>query len=179
MEAFLFAPHQWVEPEHGARITWERPSNLGYCSRGANELVAWEPLAEESADQEGDSAEINRVVGESRQLLDLEDNWDGEGASGYLKETLTRATDFLIKQWRRLWESERRNLPPPRIGPGPDGSIDLHWKGDGYELLVNIPRDGGTPASFYGDDHGSLYIEGTLDTSTYNQGLLTWLSQHV
>lgn len=39
-----------------------------------------------------------------------------------------------------------------------DGSVDVHWKTPGFELLVNVKPDGSV--SFYGDDYGSQQIKG-------------------
>jgi hypothetical protein len=69
-----------------------------------------------------------------------------------------------------------RELPAPAILPGPNGSIDLHWKTPRFELLVNVPREEANPATFYGDDYGSLCIRGNLNTTEEFVGFLGfWL----
>ena len=74
-----------------------------------------------------------------------------------------------------LWESWGMRLPVPRIGPGPEGSIDLHWKQPSWELLVNIPADANEMATFYGDNYGVQKIRGTLDPQKFNLGIAAWL----
>jgi len=66
-------------------------------------------------------------------------------------------------------------VPIPAILPGPDGSIDLHWKTEKYELLINIPGDLNAPASFYGDNYSTLKLEGTFDLKQLNFILIDWL----
>jgi len=66
-------------------------------------------------------------------------------------------------------------LPSPKIQPGPEASIDLHWKMERFELLVNIPNDPSKPATFYGDDYGDLCIRGNLNPSAPIPGLVVWL----
>ncbi len=123
-------------------------------------------------------AEVEKAIATSRYILDLEENWDDEGASRYSPVTWQRATEFLKKQAVTTWEVHGTMIPVPRILPGPDGHIDLHWKTDAFELLISIPPREGDPASFYGDDYGKLSIEGTLRPETINNGLLSWLSKN-
>lgn len=65
-----------------------------------------------------------------------------------------------------------------RVLPGPDGSIDLHWESEQYELLINVPSDE-SAASFYGDDkeRSGTVIKGTVDLSTTHQWLFQWMEQ--
>ncbi|MBI4661430.1 MAG: hypothetical protein HY735_21620 [Verrucomicrobia bacterium] len=73
----------------------------------------------------------------------------------------------------------RASIPPPKILPGPDGSIDVHWKTKTCELLVNVPAGSNQRADFYGDDYGSLRIKGTIDPENPSSGLLFWLTSKV
>ena len=120
---------------------------------------------------------IAEAVDASRTMLELEDDWDREGSRGYAEATWKRATQFVSKHARWAWEKCGVRIDAPRIRPGPEGSIDLHWKTENYELLLNVPSNGEEPASFYGDDYGKFTIKGTLDPSAYNRGLLMWLAR--
>jgi hypothetical protein len=117
-------------------------------------------------------AALDAEIAESKRLLSFGDNWDGEGSCGYSLDTWRRATSFLINQ---AFGFVRRGetFPIPRILPGPHGSIDLHWKSTGLELLVNVPPSG--PAAFFGDEPTGGHIRGSLDPSRFNLGLTTWL----
>jgi len=84
---------------------------------------------------------IADAISSSRWILNLNDDWDEKGSSGYEQTTWQRACDFLLLQAKFARETHKRNLPAPRILPGPDGSIDVHWKMPQFELLVNIPED--------------------------------------
>ena len=42
-----------------------------------------------------DTAQLDEAIEESRQILELRDNWDGEGGESYLESTWQRAVDFL------------------------------------------------------------------------------------
>jgi hypothetical protein len=105
----------------------------------------------------------------------LEADWDGEGSAAYERAVGERATDFVVKNAKALWNTFGRRMDVPDIAPGPKGSIDVHWKTRRYELLVNFPPAPSEMASFYGDDYGKMVIKGTLDPKTTNAGLLACL----
>jgi hypothetical protein len=122
-------------------------------------------------------------IEQSRDILNFEDDWDDEGSPAYKTSTWERATSFLRRSALHLWQAHHIVLDIPKILPGPVGSIDLHWKTDQRELLINIPETLDEPANFYGDDSASREhlpnqtVKGTLDTSKENQWLLMWLMQ--
>ena len=95
---------------------------------------------------------FDKSLENSRSLLDLKDNWDGEGSAGYTKSTWTRARDFLFRHAFRFFRSQKKCFDPPEILPGPNGSIDLHWKTDARELLINVPARPEDTIAYYGDD---------------------------
>jgi len=68
-------------------------------------------------------------------------------------------------------------IDAPHIHPGPDGSIDIHWKNDNYELLLNVPVEEGSLAGFYGDNISGNMIKGKMNISDgkMNNGLILWL----
>ena len=118
--------------------------------------------------------ELEAEIKHAAAILKLTDNWDGEGSPGYKADTLKRAVWFLTSHAERLCSKYGVRLPVPKIGPGPNGSIDIHWKSP-WELLINIPADPNEMASFYGDNYGSQKIRGSFDLKTFNLGPFTWL----
>jgi hypothetical protein len=124
-----------------------------------------------------DLAALTAPIVASRAMLDLGADWDGEGSPGYKENTWLRAIDFLIGNALGLWEELSVAVPPLKIGKGPGGSIDLHWRTPDRELLINIPPGQDSPADYYGDDqHGGHVVKGTLDPSGDNLWLLMWLT---
>ena len=108
----------------------------------------------------------------------LPDNWDDEGSPAYSKEVISRAAAFVKVNALSCHQRFGSVIRVPKILPGPDGSIDVHWKTAEYEMLVNISADPKAPASFYGDDYGTAKITGSFDPEKSNLGLLTWLTEH-
>ena len=118
---------------------------------------------------------VERAIDASRRILDLNPGWDDEGALT-CTQAWHRATDFLRRQARWVFDHLGVVLDGPELLPLSDGSIDMHWDLGSCELLINVPSDESRPASFYGDDRGALNIKGTLFTETFNEGLLQWLA---
>jgi hypothetical protein len=121
--------------------------------------------------------QIMAALDESRRILEWDDDWDGEGSPKYEETTWQRAADFLRSNALRLWEEYASSIEAPRVLPGPDGSIDIHWQTGDHELLVNIPADSDELATYYGDTPKGHVIKGKLDTSADNPWLLMWLAK--
>lgn len=68
-------------------------------------------------------------------------------------------------------------IEPPRILPGPKGSIDIHWKTSKRELLINVPEDDTVPADYYGSGGATDIIKGKLETTAKNEWILAWLTR--
>lgn len=123
------------------------------------------------------SSGLEEVIEESRSILDMGDDWDGEGAAAYSEATWTRAVEFL-RTGARQHVGVRGSLAlVPRILPGPDGSVDLHWKHQNTELLVNIPADPAAPIDFYGDRGSRSIIKGKLDAAHDTSWIFQWLTK--
>jgi hypothetical protein len=109
-------------------------------------------------------------------MLQLEDDWDGEGSPRYDEATWTRAVAFLIGNASLLLRQQGVVMTAPEILPGPNGSVDLLWRVPGRELLVNVPTDPARPARYYGDDRTGRYpVRGELDLAVPNQWLPMWV----
>jgi len=121
---------------------------------------------------------ITKAIEDSRKILELQDNWDDEGAKAYKKETWDRAVEVVRRSCEEMWENFVTTMPAPRILAGPDGTIDLHWKTAKFELLVNIPEDPTDPITYYGDDYGMNTAKGTIDPNRPSHILLCWLNEH-
>jgi len=134
--------------------------------------------AEASTTQEfPDFTALQPVIVDSTKLLSLKDDWDGEGSPGYSTATWERAIFILLREAEILWRYGRVTLPAPGIQAGPDGSIDLHWKLDTVELLINIPANTGELFTYYGDSKVGQIVKGSFGTNMSTQWLMLWLIQ--
>lgn len=121
---------------------------------------------------------VERAIDASNYIRELREDWDGQVGRPYVSETLDRAIQFVREYAVLLSLKFGVIVSAPRILPGPDGSIDIHWKSDKHELLVNVPSNPEEPATFYGDDYGSVNIKGSFKLSSTNLGLIGWLAEH-
>ncbi len=121
--------------------------------------------------------QIVAAVEHARTLLDLGDNWDGEGSPSYSEATLERASDFLIASSVGLWEHYGRVMPLPQIEPGPGGSIDFHWQVGAREILLNLPANSDDMLDFCGDTASGESVKGRAYAATVGSWLLAWLTE--
>src|SRR5580658_1862220 len=120
-------------------------------------------------------ANISEEIERSREILKLPEDWDGEGSVGYSEDTWVRVRDFVWNQAKAYWERHHRAIDCPRIEPGPNGRIDIHWKTNTSELLINVPVNRDESLSFYGDTKAGSHIKGSLKDSDYKQAMWLWL----
>ncbi len=96
--------------------------------------------------------DVYSIVSEAKKrILHLEEDWDAEGWPAYEEKTLDDAAAFLY----RLDPMEAKKV---RILPASGGSIDLHWKTEEFEFLINFSPDGSV--DYYGDDYSGNLVQG-------------------
>lgn len=122
------------------------------------------------------SKSIAAAIAESRSILELQDDWDGEGSPRYEPAVWDRATNFLKrvaivhKEQFGVW------IPAPAILAGPEGGIDLNWEAEQGRLLVHIPVSEKKPIDFYGDNRAGQIVKGQLPMTADYRWLLMWLT---
>lgn len=121
--------------------------------------------------------DLNAAIEASREMLQWPDDWDGEGSPRYEVSTWERAVAFLRGSAERLSQECGLVADVPRIQPGPNGSIDLHWLTAERELLINFPADPSEPIEFYGDGPPNNMVKGRLPDATPKCWLLRWLAE--
>lgn len=110
---------------------------------------------------------LDDVIEKSKWLLELKDGWD-DGRKAITRETWDAAIAFLKQTQEWIYDSAEML---PRLGPGPDGGIDLHWKNDKMEVLVGIPPSPATLAPFYGDNKLGEKAEGQVSVHSKYFGM--------
>jgi len=121
---------------------------------------------------------VAQTLQESRSLLELGDDWDGDRTPGFSERTWHRAADFVARGATQLLERNGVVTDDVEIMPASDGALGIDWRTATRELLVTIPADPSKDALFYGDDGaGRRTIKGTLDTSAPNRWLTVWLAE--
>jgi hypothetical protein len=131
------------------------------------EVGVWEPQPE----NQGLTDEVDRA----KDIIATTEEDDDVQISSL--DTLARAEAFVVAQSAKIQEICGIIPAVPSFEFGPARSIDLHWKRNGWELLVNIPADSGQLASFYGDDYGEQRTKGTFNPKDFNYGIAMWLME--
>lgn len=116
----------------------------------------------------------------SKELLLLEEDWDGMGAKAPNKEIYDASIDFLMMYIHHL-ASRRVFIETPEINLCPNQSIDLSWRAKNARMLINIRKDEQSviKAFYYGDNIDNLNpIQGSveLDSVTY---LAMWMQDNL
>lgn len=91
---------------------------------------------------------IYNTIREAEYILDLEDDWDDEGAVSISIDTFDKAINFIKEYSISLLENHKLILVAPTISPVGNGSIDVLWQTQDNSLLVNI--NNGNFAYYYG-----------------------------
>jgi hypothetical protein len=116
------------------------------------------------------------AIERSKVILDLADDWDDAGSPPFKPETWERVRQILLIHAGLVWQRSGLIIPVPRIVPGPEGSIDIHWKTPRRELLLNIPEDAREAMTYYGDDFEEDRRKGIIEPGALNPGLFAWLT---
>jgi hypothetical protein len=120
-------------------------------------------------------SDISSVIRAARALVDLGENWDGEGGRGYSLETWKRVKKFLVSHA----SVARSPLPVPAINPADQGSFDVFWRLSDRQLLVNFPEDEFAPITYYGQNQqGDNTISGRITAGKKRLDLVAWLTQN-
>src|SRR5712692_8185081 len=98
------------------------------------------------------SVRIAAAIESSRRILDLPENWDEEGSPAYAEATWGRAAYHAKQTAIEYRKSNGVWVNPPKITPGPDGSIDVRWKTLERSVLINFPAADTEPVQFFGSD---------------------------
>lgn len=117
------------------------------------------------------SAEVEQAIENSRYLLGLGDDWNGDGARAIQRSTWLVATNLVRRTALTLGARTGIQLPPPEIGPCADGSIDLFWDTAAFTLLINI-QPNSAESDFYGDNRVGLKLKGTFNPESQELGFL-------
>lgn len=127
----------------------------------------------------GELSPFVQEIERSRAMLDLEDDWDGEGSPGYAEETWRRAVGIAIAGARNYLTTRKAAPPTPVFSKGPEGSVDILWWSGNRRLMINVPAEENDPVTYHGYDRENANREtkGVLDPYDSNGWMLSWLTE--
>jgi hypothetical protein len=169
----LFGTPKFFTTEEPLRLVSLSESLMGdsfVYVRGAERV---RPLLRERT--EGRDFALSAELSHAEGIFIHSESEGDEDSPSFSDVAMLRARIFLLAQSKQFHKICGYFPPAPRIGPGPNGSVDLYWKEKDWELLINIPADSGKMATFYGDDYGSQKIKGSFSPNSFNYGIVPWL----
>lgn len=159
---------EWVEVEVSnppSDAAFEIPPQYYQAAEGI--LISSKSKERQSphkSSQAEESDDIDSAIEQSRWMLDLEENWDDDGAPAVRDSVWRRATNLLREIATKFEKDYRRVIPLPSIMPTGDGGIDLHWRNSRFDILLNVPPEAEELATFYGENakNPELGFEGSV-----------------
>ena len=115
------------------------------------------------------------IADSARMLLQLGDDWDGEGSAGYADGTIGRMNEFFRQHEGFLFRFWGYSMTIPDIGSGPSDSVDIYWNNEHGSLLVNIPASAGQSATYSGSDTHGHRSKGSFDPVRIHLGVIQCL----
>ena len=77
----------------------------------------------------------NQIVDKLAQMRELQDDWDGQGASAPTAENMGAAENW-VGEMRRYSQA----IPPSQVVPGVAGEVLLMWQKEGFYLEAEISK---------------------------------------
>jgi hypothetical protein len=110
-------------------------------------------------------------------IVDLQDDWDNEGAVAINKELYRDSIQFLIDYSLALFNIHNVVIEAPEINPCRDGTIDISWKTGNVRLLLNFRLNNGhSKALFYRDHYNNEKSnKGELALDEIDESFLVWM----
>lgn len=114
-----------------------------------------------------------QVITEARSILGEPDEETGCVIN---PESFEEAVRFVINL--ELYSGPNK-IPIPNITPDGTGGVDVYYKNEMAELLINFGKDNFCHPNFYGDkddSKGEIYIKGVLNSKDINNfHIFIWL----
>ena len=121
---------------------------------------------------------IYKAIQNSKNLLDLKEDWDDEGALACSPKTYLRAIEFLVRYSNEVLITYNIIIDFPEINLAKNGSIDLEWRNENYILLINFINSKELDIHYYGEDSISkTIIKGFIDYKSINKDLAFWMQK--
>jgi len=94
----------------------------------------------------------------SENIVGLPDNWDEEGSKAITIEAWNHTTTLLRKILYDLWYNGF-DISIPLVLPNTDGSFDIDWETEEFQLLLTIPANIKELVHIYGEKSGQPEYE--------------------
>lgn len=122
---------------------------------------------------------LEDILNESISYIrNLPQDWDDDNAPKFKEETIRRTSELVREICHQIWEAEIE-IPPPKIQHTSNGSIDINWESEKFELLINIPDDIDKSVNFFGEHlgHPEDDIANRMNYVLVLEMIISWLKK--
>jgi hypothetical protein len=112
-------------------------------------------------------SELYDEINYSKYIVDLKDDWDGEGSVGYKVSMWSSVVKFLVDYARWIFLQTGKVLYRPNIYNGKGGGIDVLWDEHKFQMLFRIDSEASNVV-FYADDKNGQTSEGVFFIENVN-----------
>jgi hypothetical protein len=159
------------QPKSSVWTQYNSSQNSIYISNEKTETEFRYTFQSFSATLPIDLVAISECIKKSEKIVELPNDWDGEGSENYTQETFIATISFLINYAKQIYLESKICIDIPKIYPSANGSIDIDWETGTYGFLINIAK-GGKKATYYADDKKLQMTEGMFNPNSFNINLL-------
>lgn len=154
----------WFEQSDPSQQGWtiQKPLGASKLSNRSKEI-----------NRENDAIEAE--IATASFILNIEAEADDPDFIPYSTDTLKRAVMFLRRLALHAHSCGFSGIGVPEFLPSAKGSIDLLWRNDSRQLLMNFSNNLSDRISFYGRK-GKSEISGRFDAEDFRPELVYWLA---
>jgi hypothetical protein len=167
--------------ERGERFHYE-PNEIGFKFSKKREPIQYKKdicvtIVNKDIFIPSDLTDLVQEINDSKYILDLQENWDENGALPISPKVYLKAIVFLTTYAKQIFNIHKTIIQSPEINPCPDGSIDLSWRTDLVRLLINFRiKDDQVTAVFYRDHYNNQNSnKGSLTLDTIDESFFVWM----
>lgn len=112
----------------------------------------------------------------SKEILDLEEGWDGYDAPSIPRDVYNKSITFLKDYCNFIYKNTGIAITAPEINPGRNENIFLSWRTEKARLAISIEnKDEELIAKYYGDLNNKQPIKGYVSIEEFSEYLAYWM----
>lgn len=119
---------------------------------------------------------LYKEINLSKDILELEEGWDGFDAPKIPNEIYEKSISFLKEYSIFIYNNTGVVIDTPEINPGRNKNIFLSWRTQKARMAISIEsKDGELIANYYGDINNKQPIKGYVSTDKISEYLAYWM----
>jgi hypothetical protein len=152
----------------------------GYLNRDETYTIGYSDEGEKSNFLNRNLPHIAKAIANSKYILDLEEDWDDEGANATNLSTYDRAINFIRNYSIKIFQSGIR-ISAPTIEILRDGSIGVNWETSKASFLIVFDESNEKFSYCYGKNkiNGIPYKTGIENDNSVDESVASWMKKNL